>query len=583
MPDTDPIETRILKGIASRVANQYIGAYLPGLLGLGGGDSPALKEIGRQLKALHDEVARLREDFTDFARVLLANDAFMHAEDMIHESVQLIEADYAVLSSLTAKDQRSATDIQNNAPRYHEALGAIHTQMTADSLSGGNLLTLAAQMLAAHITPSGYDPSNPTPLLDTYRKYENYFRACVATQLKATVLMQNAYNARGESDRADDFSAPVPGNVGQYAIEFLNGVQLLTATYHHDQTLLDMFTGPQPMNDPLRLAHVYVQRYPAAAVARIWTWLGSGPGFNIAQGNSVPDTLTLTGDGGTFSVQAEGARATYTFSGDTWTAARFAIPPERTEFYTPTAPGLNVTANPGTGRTLVAPPRHEIFANSYFVDTACTSVNLRGGVIAWSDSDTLVPQNAPFTIECWCNPSTTGGVIFSAWWDRSTEFDDCSDWLTFVDGDGTLKYGRWGRGDDPVMVGLINSRRGNLINSWHHVAMRYDPVARIDWFVDGEFNGNYGARLGRLSPTIGGDGPFMRPLGLMNEFRVWRRVLSDGEISTNMHRTIDSDPDLVAACAFTRGVIADRRGAPPIARGDIGWTVASPAPAWLGS
>ena len=123
-------------------------------------------------------------------------------------------------------------------------------------------------MLAVHATTKqGYSSADGASLLAVYQRYENFFRAYVATQVKAAALTANAFNGRGETQKADDFTGELPGYVLGYVIEFLNGVQHIVAAYHHDDTLLDMLMN-DATNDPLRAAQVFVQRYPSARVRR---------------------------------------------------------------------------------------------------------------------------------------------------------------------------------------------------------------------------------------------------------------------------------------------------------------------------
>jgi len=240
---------------------------------------------------------------------------------------------------------------------------------------------------------------------------------------------------------------------------------------------------------------------------------------------------------------------------------------------------VNASVHQNTVQPLISPPRIPLFDTDMIsVETAATSINIRAAAL--DTQSALLTEGSAFTIECWCRPAATGGVIFTAWWDRGSDFVDRMNWATFVDADYTMKFGRWGVGDDPVLVGLINSVAPDT--AWHHVALTYDGGQNLAWYFYGKWMGHYEARLGYLRPVLGGMGAYRPPLGFINEFRIWNRTFDADGIQANMHRIVRNESNLVAVYGFDRGNCNERRGTRPplVTYGDAGWVVDTAA-TWL--
>lgn len=239
---------------------------------------------------------------------------------------------------------------------------------------------------------------------------------------------------------------------------------------------------------------MFVQRYPSAGVRRLWQWIGTGAGFDVAAGNTLAPTETLKlrdGGGANVVLNAEAGPSTYSSGGDTWTAVRFAIPAGTSGLYTSSSAAVNASVHQNTVQPLISPPRIPLFDTDMIsVETAATSINIRAAAL--DTQSALLPEGSA-----------------TAWWDRGSDFVDRMNWATFVDADYTMQFGRWGVGDDPVLVGLINSVAPDT--AWHHVALTYDGGQNLAWYFDGKWMGHYEARLGYLRPVLGGMGAY-RPL-----------------------------------------------------------------------
>jgi hypothetical protein len=573
MPEQQAPETALLKGIATSIASKYVGGLLTGILG-GSGDSGALDEIRTQLQTLTAAVTAFRHTFDDFSRTILAIQDFEHRDDLIHASLNLVEGDFDLLSHLSANDHATANDIKGKGDAYHNAFLDIHGVMSGGSLSGGDLITSAAAMVAARATQAGYDPTNGAVLMENYHRLERYFQGLVITQLKAAVLIANAYDASGQHDLTQIYVGYLPGYVHGYALSFLSGAEALTATFHHDITLLDMLVQ-HPDADPVRAAQAFVQRYPSAAAPRVWMWVNTAGAFSAAL--PLPDRFSL-GDtpAGIAESGIESPHAVYGIGSENWAVARFAFATAPSGIIFPPAnPSANVSIDPAQAPSLRSNRILKMGPGSYSAMTAATSASFTGtGSFKMGNDDTpAIGPDSPFTMECWAMARSTG-TVFAHMLHYEKPFRNRM-WRLYVDDDFTVKFGRM----DPDS---LNNDTTGLISSgvpirdlWHHFAVVADGAGTVAYYVDGQLVGTTPFQTGPTQPLLGGLGEQFALTGSMNEFRLWNRALSGSEITSNLHAMLSSGSGLVAVYGFDRGSVYDRsQQSPPLTMlGNVTWTV----------
>ena len=143
-----------------------------------------------------------------------------------------------------------------------------------------------------------------------------------------------------------------------------------------------------------------------------------------------------------------------------------------------------------------------------------------------------------FTIALWLKRQASGAehAIFTktaaaSWVSGGKEL--------FIGTNNRLTFGGWGRGEV--------SSTGTITNDglWHHVAVTFvDSSNTLTFYIDGVASGggtlNLAADVASHVVKIGGFGSFR---GLVDEFRIFSRVLSTGEVQSVMNDPIPSATD----------------------------------------
>ena len=118
-------------------------------------------------------------------------------------------------------------------------------------------------------------------------------------------------------------------------------------------------------------------------------------------------------------------------------------------------------------------------------------------------------------------------------------------------------------------------------SGWTHVAVSYDG-ATFSYFMGGI--PQFSARIDHLNGPafIASETPGGGYDGLINELRVWSRVLGAYELGANMHKRLTAGVGLTNAYGFDRGTFHDRLGGPDVTlRGTFSFVVDRTNLRWL--
>ncbi|MEL6659843.1 MAG: LamG-like jellyroll fold domain-containing protein [Bacteroidota bacterium] len=170
-----------------------------------------------------------------------------------------------------------------------------------------------------------------------------------------------------------------------------------------------------------------------------------------------------------------------------------------------------------------------------------------------------------FSVEYWVKTTSTSNFDFIV---GKKDYSNTilPGWL-FTPRNGKIWF-LMGDGDDRLIVSTNSTFNDG---EWHHIAatLDRDGIDEVKLYMDGVLeatttNFTMGSISNDKSITVGADSEHQDHFtGSVEEFRVWRKVLSPTEIRENMHRTLDScQPDLISCWQFNEssGTVFDPVG-----------------------